>query len=390
MDEAENGRHAARAFLRIGGRAVAAYQLSLAKSLGCEKVFCIAAIKSPELDSLQQDAEEQGLAFQLIAGARDLSARVTVADELIVLADGLWVRPEFAIKLAEWPRFVAVQPIDVGLAAGFERIDLDRASGGLLKISGKLAESLNMLPSDCDVISSLTRIALQAGVSTVEIPLEASNTGGWRLIRCETDAYEIENDWIGEQLGGARSRAPGFVAARFGVQLFASSMLDRGRASNILVSGMLAGLALAFGAAWFGLVVTALAICGFSWLFLRSAVLLARLESAVGTRSRSTALTDAAAWLFDAVLIGIFIFGVSDRTFIPLADKLFAPVMLILLLRLLPASFGRVWSEVIRDRLSLALLLALCAALGVLSGSVMVICIVLVLAALAVSMMKRG
>ncbi len=390
MDEAESGRNTARAFLRIGGRTVAAHQLSLARILGCEKVLCISGGTNPELAALQQDAEAQGLAFQVIVGARDLSARVTVADELIVMADGLWVRPEFALKLAEWPRFVAVQPIEAGLAAGFERIDLDRASGGLMKISGKLADSLNLLPNDCDVISSLTRIALQAGVSTVGIPIEASTTGEWRLIRCESDAYEVENDWIEEQLGGPRNRAPGFVTARFGVQLFASSMLDRGRASNILVAGMLAGLALAFGAAWFGLVVTALVICGLSWLFLRSAVLVARLESAVGTRSRSTALTDVAAWFFDAVLIAVCIFGVSDRIFIPLADRLFAPVMLILLVRLLPQSFGGVWSEVIRDRLFLAVVLALCAALSVLSGAVMLLSVALVLSALAVSVMKRG
>ena len=129
-----------RARLRIGGATLARHQLGMALALGCERVICVAPVLDAHLVSLQHVAEARAARFHVVTGARGLISLVSAADEVIALADGLLAWPDMAIPLLDAGVGVLVQPIEAGLAAGFERIDLNHASAGAMRVPGLLVE----------------------------------------------------------------------------------------------------------------------------------------------------------------------------------------------------------------------------------------------------------
>lgn len=167
---------APRGALRVGGVSVALEQLVLVLSMGCERIFCLANRMTPEIAALQHEAERAGARFQLIPGPHGLLGQVTAMDEVIALADGLFASVSDAVALLEPGAAVLVQPAETGVEAGFERIDPTQASGGALRIPGRLVERLADLPHDCDAFSALLRIALQAGVAQRPLPPPARVT----------------------------------------------------------------------------------------------------------------------------------------------------------------------------------------------------------------------
>src|SRR5690606_4639782 len=143
-------------------------------------IICLSRGFETEFAALQHTAEAAGAQFHIVTGARQLAPLVNVADELVVIADCLMARPQRAVELLAGARCVVVQPIEDGLAAGFERIDLNHASAGLMLISGRLVERLSELPAECDAGSALTRISLQFGVPQCQLPPEAREGGAWK------------------------------------------------------------------------------------------------------------------------------------------------------------------------------------------------------------------
>ena len=193
-----------RAFLRIGGLTVARQQLALALALQCERIVCIAPALSNPIVELQHLAEAGGCQFHVIPGARPLVGLVTATDELIVLADGLFASTAEACDLLSDGQSVLVQPVEQGIAAGFERIDLNHAAAGAMRLPGRLVERLGDLPSDCDAVSSLQRIALQAGVRQRAIPVQGQDGLFWSLVRSDAEAHAIEPQWVRQRTRDAR------------------------------------------------------------------------------------------------------------------------------------------------------------------------------------------
>ena len=187
---------APRAFLRIGGLTVARQQLALALELRCDRVICIAPRLTAELVELQHLAEAAKCQFHVVANARALVGLVTTVDEVFVLGDGLFVSIPEAAALLEEGQAVLVQPIEQGLAAGFERIDLNHAGAAAMRLPGRLIERLAELPTDCDATSSLQRIALQAGVRQRPIPAPGKDGLFWTMVRSEDEAHALEPLWV--------------------------------------------------------------------------------------------------------------------------------------------------------------------------------------------------
>ncbi len=100
-EPAETGQPLPRAFLRVGGNTIARHQLTLALALDCQRVICIARDLSPDLIALQHAAEDAGVQFHVVPGARALLQLVTGVDELLVLNEGLLVEPRAARGLQD-------------------------------------------------------------------------------------------------------------------------------------------------------------------------------------------------------------------------------------------------------------------------------------------------
>ena len=372
-----------QAFLRIGPASLARHQLSLALTMDCQRIVCIAPGMAPELVQLQHDSERAGARFHIVSGAHGLASLVTANDDVLLIADGLLAPINPAVSLLEGSHTVVVQPVEAGLAAGFERIDLNHASAGLLRIPGRLLERLHELPGDCDVESALTRIALQAGVAQRPLPPEAQSGLRWRLVRNEAEAHAAEAGWIAIHLDGDGPLTPGSALARFAVRSFGPAILHAGSGGNALAIAATAGLVIALGLAWIGFIVTGLAFLATAWILRRSAALLLAVEReslalAPGKWSREPLF----GWVHDGALVAMLAWNAPPFPGSPIWAAGFAPFILIALLRLVPRIGTGTWSAWLGDRSLSGLVLASLAAGGVLAPGVQGLAVALALLAI--------
>jgi hypothetical protein len=174
-----------RGLLRLGGRSLVQHQLGLVLALGCERVICLAEGLPGELITLQHAAERGGASFHVAADGRAAARLVKPDDELLVIADGLVTSASVVNGLLGTRAGVVVQPVEGGVAAGYERIDLNHAGAGVLRIPGRLAAGLAELPGDWNPISALLRIAVQAGQRQVMLRQALIDGGRWALVRSD-------------------------------------------------------------------------------------------------------------------------------------------------------------------------------------------------------------
>jgi len=383
MEPAARGESVPRAYLHIGGMTLARHQLRLALVMECQRVVCIAREVVPELIELQHVAEAAGAQFHIVSGARGLAGLVTANDELLVLAEGLLADPLAAKSLLEGSHAVLVQPVEIGLPTGFERIDLNHATAGAMRVPGRLAEKLLDLPPDCDVPSALTRIALQAGISMREVPAASREGARWRLVSGEDDVHALEKEWIGLHLGKLKASSPGMFLSRVGVMSFGASLLHAGKGSKLaLIAGAVVML-IALGSGWLGANVIAFVFCAIAWTLLCAAGMLHEVEAASLEVDGWFTIGKLLQFLLDLELVLLVVLAVGPPLWgISLAALVFPPLILVILARLFANISDYKWSTWVRDRAVLALILALATGFGIVMEAAQAISLVLGLAAL--------
>lgn len=234
------------AFRRFAGKSVLAHQLDCAAHLGCERVLCLAAAMGPDLGAAKAHAERFGLRFDIVDSILRLQALVTAQDEVIVIGDG--ILPDQAVLidgLSGGPAVLAF-PAEPALERGFERLDAGRAWSGALRTRGDSVARLADLPDDCDLASSLLRIALQAGARIVELDPTPLIEGTWQRRVDRQAAQATEWRWIMRQVGPVSFAAPGrALAERMGLRWAHDAGVGRwARAPHAvaLAAGLLAAL----------------------------------------------------------------------------------------------------------------------------------------------------
>jgi len=341
LEPAGHGQPFPRGFLRIAGASLAQHQLGLALALDCQRLICLARGPSAELIALQHHAEAAGMRFHIVAGPQQLSTLVTAADELIVISEGLFAEGADVAPLLEGRSSVVLAlPDDGAVAEGFERLDINNAAAGLMRIPGALIERLHDLPPDVDAASALTRVALQAGAQMRQLPVDARATGTWKMVRSEGEALAIEAEWLRARLAASRSATASDRLARAGVLSFGASLLHAGNASSAASIGCVLALVLALCSAWLGSPALAFVLAALGWVLVRATDLLRGAErQAYSVAAPAIPRADALGWLVDASLVAICVMAApSSQQLLPLglADHIFAPVMLMLMLHLIP------------------------------------------------------
>ncbi|MGF7152972.1 hypothetical protein [Novosphingobium gossypii] len=347
---------------------------------------------SPELIALQHDAEDAGLQFAIATSAGQLAGLVTAADELVVISEGLFADPEQASALLEGRSpVVVVQPVEGALAAGFERIDINRATAGLMRVPGALVERLHELPVDVDAVSALTRIALQSGIAMREVPAAARTGSGWRMVRSEAEAYALEDEWMRARFAQEGPRTPGRTVARFAVLSFGSSLLHAGNASNVVSAAVLGAVAIAAGAGWFGFMWCAFAFLAIAWLLVEASRLLRATERhALGQACPAIPRADALVWLVDVGFAALILLDTPRFMGEPVIAWLCTPVILLLLLLLLPRVATGRFAGLFGDRALLGLILGFASGLGQVLVVVRLLSVALVIAALVLPRRRDG
>jgi hypothetical protein len=387
LEPAGSGQPFPRAFLRIAGASLAQHQLGLALALDCQRLICLARGPSPELIALQHGAEGAGLRFNIVTGPQQLSALVTATDELVVITEGLFADPVSVAPLLEGTRPVVLAlPDDGAVAEGFERLDINNAAAGVMKIPGALVERLHDLPPDCDAASALTRVALQAGVQMRQVPPEVRGEASWKMVRGEGEALAIEAEWLRSRLAPGRSSTLSDRIAGLGVLSFGPSLLHAGNASTVVSIGGVVALVLALCSAWLSSPVPAFGLAALAWVLVRAIELLRRAErQAYSVAAPAIPRADALGWLVDLSLVFVCVFVLADGSgFVPaaLGDRVFAPFMLVLMVHLAPRLLVDGLASWTSDRGVLALVLGAAAVMGYLGAAVRLLAVALTLASI--------
>ena len=376
-----------RGLLRLGGRSIVHHQLTAALDLGCEKIVCLAEGLPGELIAVQHAAERAGAGFQIAADGRALARIIRPDDELLVFSDGLVVPAEAVSTLLGGRSGIVVQPVEGGIAAGYERIDLNHAGGGVLRLPGRLVAGLAELPGDWNPVSALLRIAVQSSLRQAVLPAALVDGGRWALVRSDAEAHRLEPQWLRQHTARKDSGGPGrWLAARL-VERFGPALLHAGTRPALVAVGAAVLALIALVAAWFGGAAAGFVILGLAWLVRRCAAILSDVYGGAGLPNwlRPEALF---GWLLDLCLVTVAIWRFRELR--PGSDSLvvagFVVFVLIALIRLIPPLFAaRRWAAWFEDRLLLALALAAASLsqvfdLALMAGSLVLLVVMLVAA----------
>ena len=307
------------------------------------------------LIALQHRVEGAGAKFNLIAGPRPLAGLVNAADELVVVGEGLLpAAPEAKAALENGPG-VLVLPVEAGVAAGFERIDLNHAWAGVLAMPGRLVERLNQLPPDCDATSALLRIALQGRVPLRNLPEAVLSERRWALLASRAQLAEFEPEWFRRHVAPPPPFAPGRAAARLAMRGAGAKLLAKGWKPGMMAAGGALVAALGVGAAWFGLPVLGMAACGLGWLALEAGrVLTAFAAAGSAGETKPDRTIPAAGVAIDVLLVAVLALALSGGWM----ERLYPPLVLLGAARVAGGLIPAKWAELAEDRAVLALLLA--------------------------------
>lgn len=374
IELADDDRESRVSGLVLAGLSIAHRQLDLILALGCERVICIAQGVGQDLLALQHQAEAAGARFNAISDSQALLGLVNVTDEVVVVAEGLLPDTAEAQRaLAEEGRVLAL-PVEAGIAAGFQRIDLNHAWAGVLVMPGRLVERLSQLPPDCDTVAALLRIALQGQVPQRVLPEALLAERRWAIIGNLREIGEIEPIWVRRHLPAPNLFVPGRSIAGFAVRLLGLPLFDRGLRPEML--GWLGAGIAAFGVvfAYWQWPVTGLMLLAVAWLFSEACKAFGQVVRAGLGHSHFGGRAEwLVAWLIDLSLAAILLFALPGGW----TDRIFTVVVLLGSASLAGQLIGRKWAELAQDRLLLAAALALGAGFGLLLPAIQAICIVL-------------
>jgi hypothetical protein len=358
----------------VAGKTLARRQLDFALAAGCESVIALGDGGSAEAIALHHAAEAAGARFQAIRDSHGLLGAVRADDELLALAPGLLPEAAAALEALEKRRAVLVLPAGAGVAAGFERIDLERAWAGALVVGGAQVERLSQLPADIEPASALVRIALQAKVPEKRLPAALLAEGSWSVMADGAETAAGELAWLKRHLPPARPWRPTQWLAINALRPLASRFLAARAATEALALAAVALFAGAVLAAWYGLVPLGLALIPVGAILAQAASALTRLQRAPFGQQRG----GRSPWVIlpclrDAALVACAAIAIGGSWL----HALFPPLVLLGALHI-KAAHRPDWTALPRDRGLLAVVLAVAAGFGLAEPAIMAVALVLI------------
>jgi hypothetical protein len=373
--------------IAIAGKTLARRQLDFTLAAGCERVIALGDGASPEAIALRHVAEAAGARFDAIRDALGLLGAVKAADELLVLAPGLLPEAPAALELLGKGNKVLVFPAGSGTAAGFERIDLERAWAGAVLVTGALVERLAELPADTEPAAALLRVALQARVREVRLPDELLTDGSWAFVGENESSGSRDNSWLKRNLRPVQGRAFAPWLARLTMTKFAVPLLGMARALAGMVAIVAVLLVGAVGASAYGIDWLGFALAAIGALATALAGAFAGLRHVpFGAKGSRFQLSSALSLAVDLTIAGCA--GLSSRED-PL-NAWFPPLVLLGALHAGRAGARADWGALLADRAVLAGLFAIAAVLGLAEPAIMLAALALIALEVAKPAAGRG
>lgn len=197
------GGSALRGALPLANGHLAMLQVDLARQAGAGEILCLVSSVGDRVRQLEAHAASCGVDFHLVRSVADISVRLASDDELLIIADGLYVAPGDTAMLArEIGTFVAsFAPGDSArtMIERFERIDINHIWAGLACVRARDLIEARDLPEDWSVQSALLRLAVQRGYRRQVLPFALAEAGRIAIVRdaAEADALAMQ------ELGGS-------------------------------------------------------------------------------------------------------------------------------------------------------------------------------------------
>lgn len=344
-----------RGFLRVGGQSILSRQVTFALNSGCERIICLVDNLSPEIVDIQHRVERAGAVFHAVRSVINLSGMVSIADDLMVISDGLAFDTDIAAAHIGPHRSILTIAADPAVNSGFERLDRDRAWAGIMVIAGALVEQLAEMPSDIDPQSSLLRLALQNGTGCVAVSEKAVTDSHWVLAVSAKLAAEFETRWLQDRIEVASLIAPTYSLADQAAIAVTKKHPNLRLAAGLSHSGTLVLLSIAGVLGYFGYTSIGFgtaALTAFSRRFSGTLSVILR-DTAAAPQNVASHLSLLA---LDALLVGLCVVSAPAHD---QATMGFAALMLIGLLRVTELTLGnsswRSWQALGGDRGFLAL-----------------------------------
>lgn len=195
-----------RGALPIANGQLAMLHIDLAQAAGAQEILCLIDAVGDRVREIERYAASCGLAFHLVRSVADISVRLASDDDLLIIADGLYVAaPEARLLAMEQGCFVAsFIPGDGarGLAERFERIDINHVWAGLACVRARDLVEARDLPADWSVQSALLRLAVQRGYRQLVLPFSSAEARRMAIVRDigEAEALAVQ-ELSGEQRG---------------------------------------------------------------------------------------------------------------------------------------------------------------------------------------------
>lgn len=361
--------------LSLAGKSIACRQLDFALAVGCERVIALGNGAAPETVALRHAAEARGVRFQSIGDAHGLLGAVPAGDDLLVLAPGLLAEDPGALEAFERGSAVLVLPAGPGVAAGFERIDLERAWAGALTLSGRLVERLADLPPDCDATAALLRIALQARVTEKRLPESALDEGSWSIVADDGGHDARQRAWLRRNLPRPTAYGASRLLVSLGLRELAIPLLAAPRALPALWGGAGVLLAGAIGAAASGWSASAFMLAALGALVVEFSASLLHLRDAPFGHAGRRYLALLAPWPVDVALT-VSAALVIDGSWL---HRLFPPLVLLAGLHACHPARWPGAAALLGDRALLAIILAGAAAFDLAEPAVMLLALLIML-----------
>jgi hypothetical protein len=370
--------------LTVAGKTLAQRQLEFALAAGAERIVVLGDGASPAAIALRHAAERAGARFQAIRDVHGLLGSLRADEELLVLAPALLPDNAEAIGLVGHGSRILVIAAQAGVAAGFERIDLERAWGGALVMPGRLIERLAELAADSEAAPALLRVALQANLAERRVPEVWLADGSWAIVADEAEADARSRTWLLRHLPttplfAPSRRAANIVLKAFGTRWLTSPLVERtpwvATAALLVAAAVLCWIELPV----FGFVM--LALGSFSAVVAGDLAALAHPAHAKGREPRS-----ALELLVDLALVAC-IAGAIDGGWL---HRLFPPLVLAGALRASRIHESPNAAALMADRGLLALLMAAAAVFGLVEPVAMALALLIIGVEAAKSAGKSG
>lgn len=149
------------ALLNVAGKAIISRQISQLSKLGVKRFIISIGSMNSHILEFTNDIRKEGIEVEYVRSLHALGDILSDTDQFLLISEALLCGDNYIEALCNdnKPKILALE--NAPKYNQFELIDLEHRWAGLARIDGVLISSLETMPEDSDIHSTLLRLALQ-------------------------------------------------------------------------------------------------------------------------------------------------------------------------------------------------------------------------------------